>query len=226
VSSAGQQIDEQLRYYRARAAEYDDTSPLGPQRPERRTVPVVAERLGISGDVLELACGTGIWTVELERYADSLTAVDGAPEMLDLARGRLAGTAVEFVCADLFRADVFDPAPPASYDLKPHDTVFSAFFISHIPPARFADFWALVGRALRPGGRAVMIDEAPARADLERVIDGHVATRTLSDGSEHRIVKIFYEPDRLVSELASLGWSATVSVIEHGWLLVEATRQP
>jgi demethylmenaquinone methyltransferase/2-methoxy-6-polyprenyl-1,4-benzoquinol methylase len=214
VPSTDQQIADQLRYYRQRAAEYDDTSPLGEGMPERLTVPIVADRLGISGDVLELACGTGIWTAELARQAESLIAVDGAPEMLVLARERLAGTDVEFIQADLFEWD-----PPASYD-----AVFSAFFISHIPPARFADFWALVGRALRPGGRAVMIDEAPDRADLETVLDGHVATRTLSDGSEHQIVKIFYQPDWMIAELASRGWTATVRVIEHGWLLVEATR--
>lgn len=214
VSSTDQQIADQLRYYRARAAEYDETSPLGVIKPERETVPVVAERLSVSGDVLEVACGTGIWTQHLVRYARSLTAVDGAPEMLDLARGRLAGSDVEFV-----EADLFDWAPPSSYDV-----VFSAFFISHIPPARFADFWGLVGRALRPGGRAIMLDEAPAREDLETVLDGHVATRTLLDGSQHQIVKIFYRPDELVAELAGLGWTATVSVIEHGWLLVEAIR--
>jgi demethylmenaquinone methyltransferase/2-methoxy-6-polyprenyl-1,4-benzoquinol methylase len=210
----GELIADQLRYYGQRAAEYDNTSPLGVQTEQRRAVPTVVDHLGISGDVLELACGTGMWTVELVRVASSLTALDGAPEMLDLARERLAGRPVEFV-----RADLFGWEPTSSYDV-----VISAFFISHIPPERFADFWDLVARALRPGGRAVMVDEAPSRAHLETEIDGHIATRTLSDGSQHQIVKIFYRPGDLVVRLAELGWVATVTETAEGWIVVEATR--
>lgn len=213
------QVAEQLTYYRQRAAEYDETSPLGHTQPERATVPIVVDRLGISGDVLELACGTGIWTIELARYAASLTAVDGAPEMLALARGRLAKAGIEQV--EFVEADVFGWTSPSSYDV-----VLSGFLISHIPPERFEAFWELVASALRPGGRAIMLDEAPSRAGMETVRDGHLATRTLLDGSQHRIVKIFYEPADLVDRLAKLGWSATASEIEHGWLLVEATRNP
>lgn len=213
MTSPEEQLAEQLHYYRRRAAEYDVTS-FGVRTGERITVPIVAERLDVPGDVLELACGTGMWTAELARHASSLTALDGAPEMLELARKRVADSDVTFVLADLFEWE-----PDREYDV-----VFSAFFISHIPPERFADFWSLVARALRPGGRAVMIDELPARAHLEQVHDGHLATRTLSDGSRHQIIKIFYEPEQLVARLDDLGWTAMVTEIEHGWFVLEAAR--
>jgi demethylmenaquinone methyltransferase/2-methoxy-6-polyprenyl-1,4-benzoquinol methylase len=213
VTSPDQLLADQLQYYRQRASEYDVTS-FGVRAGERITVPIVAERLDVPGDVLELACGTGMWTAELARHASSLTALDGAPEMLELARKRVASPEVDFVLADVFRWN-----PERTYDV-----VFSAFFISHIPPERFADFWSVVARALRADGRAVMIDELPARAHLEQVHDGHLATRTLSDGSEHQIIKIFYEPDQLVTQLDELGWTAMVTEIEHGWFVLEATR--
>jgi demethylmenaquinone methyltransferase/2-methoxy-6-polyprenyl-1,4-benzoquinol methylase len=213
VESSERLIASQLRYYGARAAEYDTTS-LGDRTSQRRAVPAVAERLRIDGDVLELGCGTGMWTVELARYASSITALDGAPEMLALARERLAGTPVDFILADLFQ---WHPTPD-------FDVVFSAFVLSHIPPNRFAEFWTLVAAALRPGGRAVMIDEAPSRAHLEETRDGHLATRTLSDGARHQIVKIFYEPDDLAARVCELGWDATVTTTGHGWFVAELTR--
>src|SRR4051812_15612220 len=68
VDRADKVVAEQLRYYRARAGEYDATSYRAVSA-ERASVPAIVDRLGISGDVIELACGTGIWTVELVRYA-------------------------------------------------------------------------------------------------------------------------------------------------------------
>ena len=34
------------------------------------------DRFGPTGNVLELACGTGLWTTELAKHANSITAVD------------------------------------------------------------------------------------------------------------------------------------------------------
>jgi trans-aconitate methyltransferase len=55
-----------------------------------------------------------------------VTAVDAAPEMLALARQRVRDLPVEFVQADLFAWQ-----PPRRYD-----TVFFAFWLTHVPPAR------------------------------------------------------------------------------------------
>lgn len=205
-------VAEQLRYYRARAAEYDATS-YGAVSAERASVPAIVDRLGISGDVIELACGTGIWTAELVRHATTLTALDGAPEMLDLARRRVP-TGVRFEQADLFTW-----TPTSSWDV-----VFFSAWLSHVPADRFAGFWSRVAAALRPGGRAVALDELPARSCHEDQIDGEVAVRTLQDGTRHEIVKVFWEPGALVQCLAALGWRANATPIEHGWFILDARR--
>src|ERR671928_227872 len=72
-------LAEQLAYYRALGLDYEDPAiwALGGSE--------VAEALDSfrpTGDVLELACGTGLWTRQLLRHATSVTAVDAAPEML------------------------------------------------------------------------------------------------------------------------------------------------
>ncbi|MEV4656679.1 methyltransferase domain-containing protein [Micromonospora sp. NPDC049301] len=196
-------LDELLRdqaaYYRAVAGEYDRAY----ESEDLRSLNELAEGLPIHGDVLELACGTGQWTRMLAARGHRVTAVDAAPEMLAIARERVAGLDVEFVQADLFTW-----RPPRQFD-----TVFFAFWLSHVPPAQLAAFWRLVEGALRPGGRACFVDDGPGQQAAEEVLAGQAAPavrRRLEDGSAHRIVKTFADPDRLTQTLEGLGWSARV----------------
>ncbi|MFD8717462.1 class I SAM-dependent methyltransferase [Streptomyces sp. NPDC059629] len=95
-----------------------------------------------AGDVLEPACGTGQWTGSLAARARSVTAVDASPEVLGIAQARAASPNVRFD-----QADVFKWRPPHRFD-----TVFLAFFHSHVPPSRLGDFWNTVAAALAPHG--------------------------------------------------------------------------
>lgn len=88
-----------------------------------------------------------------------LTAVDASPEVIDLARAGVDDPRADYVCADLFAWE-----PSASYDV-----CFFSFWLSHVPEARFEDFWAKVGRALAPGGRVVFVDSLPS--DLSSAVN-------------------------------------------------------
>jgi SAM-dependent methyltransferase len=189
-------LAEQLAYYRAHAPDYD-IAYLDNDWDQS------IEELPITGDVLELACGTGHWTPLLAARARSVTALDAAPEALALARQRVQGLAVEFI-----ETDVFAWEPPRRYD-----TVFFAFWLTHVPPSRFADFWAMVGAALARDGRVCFLDDASqARASERELANQATPTvwRPLRDGSEHRVVKVYYSPGELATRLAELGWSAEV----------------
>lgn len=243
-------LGEQLAYYRARAPEYDDWF-FRRGRYDRgveanalwfREVDEVRAALarelpagdGPANDVLELACGTGLWTERLAGAARRVTAVDASSEVIALNRARIeaARRAGEARCAvDFELADVFTWQPARRYDL-----VFFGFWISHVPPARFEAFWRGVERALAPEGRVFFVDNrasssraAPRtgtdtgaeragaeRADAEKA-EG-IETRTLRDGREFAIVKVFYEPAALEQRLAGLGFAIDVRETERHFL--------
>jgi SAM-dependent methyltransferase len=210
-------LADQRVFYRRRAPEYDewwqrrgryDHGPDDARDWHDQVAQLAAalEDFRAGGDVLELAGGTGWWTQPLAETAKSLTVLDASPEALELNRERVARPDVEYVVADLFSWQ-----PERAYDV-----VFFSFWLSHVPRARFHAFWALVGSCLNPGGRVFFIDN---RRDptLNRpdpyVFDERddVQRRRLSDGSEHRVVKVFYEATQLADRLAAEGWQAHVA---------------
>lgn len=198
-------LAEQVAYYRARAPEYSQTSfagmPTGDiNRPFDVVVAALAE-FAPSGQILELACGPGTWTPHLLSQADSLTALDAAPEMLHLAAERIRDRRVRFV-----RADVFSWRPDRRYDV-----VFFGFWLSHVPLERFDEFWHLIGRCLAPEGRVAFVDDAYRSSD--EAVEGEqsqIIRRCLTDGARFRAVKVSHAPDPLQKRLRRLGWNVAV----------------
>jgi demethylmenaquinone methyltransferase/2-methoxy-6-polyprenyl-1,4-benzoquinol methylase len=196
-----QLLHEQQAYYRARAPEYlkEALDPLSREEAAalRRDLGAVFDR-HFRGDVLELACGPGTWTGMLAQRARTLTALDGAPEMLARAAERTGDKQVRFVGADLF-----EWRPDQRYD-----AVFFGFWLSHVPDQRFDSFWEAVSEALNPGGHVLFVDDS-LRAEEELVygVDSSIVRRTLSDGSRHRVVKMPHTPQSLKRRLGRLGWS-------------------
>lgn len=208
-------LAEQIAYYRARAEEYDEwffrrgRYDRGPAQraawfADAAAVEAVLRAEAPLGNVLELACGTGLWTRHLVDLADHVTAVDASPEVIEINRRRVGSDRVEYVVADLF-----DWTPARQYDF-----VLFAFWLSHVPPARFDSFWQLVRSALAPPGRAFFVDsladpESPARDHPEPGPNGR-ASRRLNDGREFEVVKVFYDPAILEMRLRAMGWRGAV----------------
>lgn len=204
---------EQLAYYRALADEYEDHA---------IDVPGIGELVSAidafrpTGDVLELACGSGTWTEWLLRSAATVTAVDAAPEMLARAMARLASQDnVRFV-----EADLFSWTPDRRYD-----AVVFGFWISHVPEEHFERFWSMVGDALAPGGRVFFFDDNyRTEAELVEGTDSPVVERRLNDGRSFRVIKVPYEAAALEQRLRQLLWDITVVSAPGPFYWGEGTR--
>jgi trans-aconitate methyltransferase len=192
-------LAEQIAYYRARAPVYLDEALTGlAVETAGEQLQAALDAFAPAGDVLELACGPGTWTQALLRHATSVTAVDAAPEMLEIARRSVHDPRVRFI-----EADIFSWKPDRRYDV-----VFFGFWLSHVPPERFRSFWSLVEECLAPRGRVFFVDDA-YRTPGE-IVGGVVVRRRLSDGSEHRLVKTPHDVGSLQKLLSDLGWEIDV----------------
>ena len=230
-------LAEQVAYYRARASEYDDWwerrggYDLGEEATRAWQVDAALLRdalngFALRGQVLELAAGTGIWTGALLRHADRVLAVDAAPEVLAINHAKHPGRPVDYVVADLFAW-----APPRRFEV-----VCFSFWLSHVPAARWARFWALVDQALAPGGRVWFCDSAHPehvaahgpRAYRDRgdrpALAGERRERRLQDGRAFQIVKRYWHPVELGTELAAMGWQADVRTTPWAFIYGSATR--
>jgi len=223
-------IEQQKEYYCARAGEYDEwflrqgryyqgDEHRARWNAEAGQVYRALAACDPAGRVLELACGTGWWTEQLVPHTGSITAVDASAEVLELNRKRVGDPNVRYV-----QADIFEWRPDAEYDV-----VFFGFWLSHVPPERFGEFWALVRSALRPGGRAFFVDSrrTPLSTARDHVLpeeDDVVSVRKLNDGRQFHIVKVFYDPADLQSRLDAMGWRAAVSETAEFFLYGHATR--
>lgn len=201
-----QLLAEQLAYYRARAPEYSQTAQVDLEREEQeaaeRQLRAALDAFIPRGDVLELACGPGTWTAELLRHATSLTALDGSPEMLHLAKERVGDRRVRFV-----QADIFNWRPDRTYD-----AVFFAFWLSHVPLERFERFWSMVGECLKSDGRVLFIDDAyRVPEELVEGQESEVIRRRLTDGSTFRAIKVPHTPEGLEQRINQLDWRIDVT---------------
>jgi SAM-dependent methyltransferase len=197
-------IEKQIEYYNRRAPEYDETStpPGDPLAPFITEIKSALHRFAPRGTVLEIGCGTGKRTEWLLGHARSVTALDASAAMLERARHTIGDDRVHWVLADAFRWE-----PVGRYDV-----VFFAFWLSHVPNARFDEFWRLVVRCLHPEGRVFFLDEGRHAHWREENIDPAVplVRRRLRDGSEHNVVKVLWDPKELEDKLTGMGWKIAV----------------
>jgi demethylmenaquinone methyltransferase/2-methoxy-6-polyprenyl-1,4-benzoquinol methylase len=229
MTASDRLIEEQIAYYQARAGEYDEwflrqgRYDHGPEMNARwfaevEQVARALEAFAPTGDVLELASGTGLWTQRLVATAQTMTAVDSSPEVHAVNQERLGGAPVRYEVADLFRWQ-----PDRQYD-----TIFFSFWLSHVPPERLESFWSLVRAALAPGGRVFFVDalyEETSTAKNHQLEgpDAHAVTRRLNDGQEYRIVKVFYRPESLTEQLTAWGWRVRIERTPTYFYYGEAT---
>ncbi|BAY34433.1 hypothetical protein NIES2107_63380 [Nostoc carneum NIES-2107] len=224
-------LEQQIAYYSARANEYDEWFyRLGRyNRGEEinqcwfQEIDIVKQALHQIGQFekcLELACGTGIWTQELLKISNKITAIDTSEEVIAINRSKLNAQNVEYQQIDLFTWE-----PNAEYDL-----VFFSFWLSHVPPELLESFLAKVSKSVRVGGKLFIIDSRfePTSTANNHILndDGSIyKRRKLNDGQEFDIVKIFYQPNELQKHLEKVGFITDVNMTENYFIYAHATKR-
>lgn len=224
-------IQDQIAYYRARANEYDEwfyrigRYDRGEELNQLwfNEVDVVKKALRQVGRVrriLELACGTGIWTQELLSLGQKITAIDASSEVIEINRSKLGAPNVDYRQLDLFSWE-----PDGEYDL-----VFFSFWLSHVPPTLLDSFLTKVYNSVRPGGQVFIVDSRFSHTSTANnhtlLDDGDIyKTRKLNDGQEFKVIKIFYQPDALKEKLTKVGFYADVNMTENYFIYAGLIRK-
>ncbi|QIR35957.1 class I SAM-dependent methyltransferase [Tolypothrix sp. PCC 7910] len=223
-------LEQQIAYYSARANEYDEWFyRLGRYNrgeeinqhwfQEVDIVKQALQQVGETEKILELACGTGIWTQELLKIGKRITAIDASEEVISINRCKLNSPNITYQ-----KVDLFTWKPDAEYDF-----VFFSFWLSHVPPELLESFLAKVYKSVRVGGKLFIIDSRfePTSTANNHILhnDGSIyKRRKLNDGQEFDIVKIFYQPDELQKHLEKVGFIADVNMTEHYFIYAHATK--
>ena len=213
---SAQTLQEMKMYYQERAHEYDEWFyrqghySQGAEMDARWFVEAdevfaAFDTLHLTGDILELAPGTGIWTERLVRTATTITAVDASAEMIEINHAKVSSERVSYLQADLFTW-----RPERTYD-----GVLFAFWISHVPLERLDDFLRLVASMLRSGSKVFFVDgqRTPGGSFAHNqppAQDSQLTKRTLNDGRTFEIVKNYYDPIDLAARCTQAGFDITL----------------
>jgi ArsR family transcriptional regulator len=112
----------------------------------------------------DLGCGTGTVTQCLSQFCERIIAVDASNEMLEAAHAKIAGqNHIEF------RQGSLEKLPIANGEL---DVALMMLVLHHLPePPRVL---AEAARAVKPGGRVLILDMLPHEREEYRQTMGHV----------------------------------------------------
>jgi demethylmenaquinone methyltransferase/2-methoxy-6-polyprenyl-1,4-benzoquinol methylase len=201
---------EMIEYYDARAPEYDDwylrrgRYAHGPIHDAAWDAELDAagrwlDGLPMTGEIVELAAGTGWWS--------PLLAAKGVASLYDASEAPLA-RARERLVAHGLRAHLHVRDAWAAPD-RPVDALFTGFWLSHVPADRLPSFLAVARSWLKPGGLYAFIDsqDDPQSGTTDRVAPANgVQTRRLADGREFRVVKAYHAAATLSAALVTAGF--------------------
>jgi len=163
--------------------------------PSGQVVEIIAEleAQAAGKTVLEIACGTGYFTRFVGPVSRRTTATDVSEEMLAVARSlKIPNT--RFLNDDAYR---LEKVGDERFDLG-----FAMHWVSHIPLARWAEFFTSFHARLKPGATVILVDDIrrPDDADpwySKLAMRDTYEIRHLPNGEDYEIVKTFFSPDDL-----------------------------
>ncbi|MBL8334384.1 MAG: class I SAM-dependent methyltransferase [Rubrivivax sp.] len=201
-------------YYRRRAAYYERVYFKPERQADLREMEAWVARLFAGRRVLEVATGTGWWTVHGARHAADWLATDLNPETLAVARAKALPACVRLAEADAYALQGLGPGP--------FDAAFAGCWVSHVPLSRLSAWVDTLHAALQPGARVVVLDNSFVQTSstplTRRDEEGNTyQNRTLDDGSVHEVLKNFPTAEGLRTQLGARATGFEWTEWTHYW---------
>ena len=203
-------------YYAQRAAIYERVYFKPERQADLRAMEAWLPAQFSGRRVLEVACGTGWWTLHGARNAKAWLATDLSPETMDMARQKALPACVRLATADAYTL--------AELERQTFDAAFTGCWWSHVPLARLQAWLALLHTRLEPGARVVMLDNSFVQSSNHPIThsdaDGNTyQTRTLDDGSVHEVLKNFPTREQAFAPLGPRAQDPQWTEYGHYWVL-------
>lgn len=205
-----------LEYYSRRVDEYEAVYRKPERQPHLASLEERVAETMAGHDVLEVACGTGYWTAVMATTADSVLATDASDEVLATARSKSYPLDdLAFVQADAYSLAAVDGAFSAG---------FAGFWWSHVPAGDLDTFLETFHAKLDDGARVCFVDNRFVEGSNTPISGEDEAgntyqMRTLSDGSEHTVLKNFPTEAELRDAVAPYAGEVEYRDLEYYWLL-------
>lgn len=216
VRTADDTVVAMAAYYARRARQYERVYHRPERQDELRTLEAEVTRIFAGRRVLEIAAGTGWWTVHGARRAAHWLATDLQDETLAVLRAKGPPPAVQTRTLDAYRLE--------AGDVGDVDAAFAGCWWSHVPLQRLRAWIDALHARLPAGAVVALLDNAFSdrwstplhRRDAE---GNTYQWRTLDDGSRHEVVKNFPTEAQAIAALGPRAADVRWRCGEHYWLL-------
>lgn len=183
-------------YYAKRAHEYEEiyTRDDPARQQELQTISALLKTALQNKIVLEIACGTGYWTIIASQTAQEIMATDAVQEVLDIAKSKTYACPVMFAQADAYKL---------SFSKNKFTGGLANFWFSHIPKEKIGSFLKNLHRVLHSGATIVMVDNNFVKGVGGEFIkkpndENTYKLRTLKNGEKNLILKNYYSLEELM----------------------------
>lgn len=217
MSAAADPADAMRAYYARRAPEYERVYAKPERQADLRALEAWVAGAFAGRRVLEIACGTGWWTVHGARAAAHWLATDLNPQTLAIAAAKpLPPGKVEFATVD---ADAIEGLVGRGFD-----AAFAGCWWSHLPRQRLAGWLARLHALLPARARVAFLDNRFVPGSSTPIARRDAAgdtwqLRRLDDGSVHELLKNFPTRDEALAAIGPRARAPQWIEFGHYWAL-------